>query len=153
MTTTTVTRYIRAPRRSIFRALIDPVLLVQWRFPEGMTAEVRTFDPRTGGRYRMSLTYTDPRSGAGKTSATTDAFEGRFVEIAADERVVEAFRFEAEDLRFAGEMRMTTELVDAAGGTRVTITCADIPSGIRPEDNAEGTRMALANLARLVEKA
>ncbi|MFT3884856.1 MAG: SRPBCC domain-containing protein [Flavobacteriales bacterium] len=152
MATTTVTRYIHSPRSSIFRALIDPVLLVQWRFPEGMTAEVHTFDPRAGGRYRMSLTYKDPTSGTGKTSAATDTFQGRFVEISADERVVEAIRFEAEDPRFTGEMRMTTELADAADGTRVTITCADIPSGIRPEDNAEGSRMALANLARLVEQ-
>ena len=47
---------------------------------------------------------------------------------------------------------MTTRLADADGGTEVTILCQDLPPGIRPEDNEEGTRQALHKLAALLAK-
>ena len=48
-------------------------------------------------------------------------------------------------------MKMTTRLADADGGTEITMLCQDLPAGIRPEDNEEGTRQALQKLAALVE--
>jgi len=148
-----VSRSIAAPRAEVFRALIDPALLVQWRFPDGMRPEVQAFDARAGGRYRMSLTYTEPGDeGQGKSTSNTDTFEGRFAEVVENERVVELIQFSSSDPRFAGEMRMTTELTDAAGGTTVTIRCDAIPVGIKPADNEDGSRMALGNLARLMER-
>lgn len=149
---TTVSRFIAASRATIYSALIDPTWLVRWRFPEGMKAEVHAFDARPDGAYRMSLTYIGP-GGQGKTTTSTDTFQGRFEELVENERVVEIIRFGSPDPQFAGEMRMTTELADVAGGTTVTIACVGIPRGIKPSDNEEGSRMALANLARLVEKA
>ena len=47
---------------------------------------------------------------------------------------------------------MTTRLADADGGTEVTMLCQDLPAGIRPEDNEEGTRQSLRKLAALLEK-
>jgi len=118
-----------------------------------MTAEVHVFDARQGGTYRMSLTYRDPRqSPGGKTSEDTDSFQGRFVELVADEKIVEAIEFDSSDPGFAGEMTMTTRLADADGGTEVTVLCQDLPAGIRPEDNEEGTRQSLRKLAALLEK-
>lgn len=150
---TTVSRSIAAPRAVVYRALIDPQLLVRWRFPEGMRAEVHAFDAREGGAYRMSLTYTEPGDeGLGKSTSNTDTFEGRFAEVVENERVVELIRFSSPDPRFSGEMRMTTDLTDAAGGTTVTIRCDGIPAGIKPSDNEDGSRMALDNLARLMER-
>lgn len=46
---------------------------------------------------------------------------------------------------------MTTTLADAEGGTDVLFEHDGIPSGVSPADNETGTRMALANLAALVE--
>ena len=69
-----------------------------------------------------------------------------------DEKIVEAIEFDARDPAFAGEMKMTTHLADADGGTEVTILCQDLPRGIRPEDNEEGTRQSLRKLAALLEK-
>jgi hypothetical protein len=46
---------------------------------------------------------------------------------------------------------MTTALTAADGGTDVEVLHEGIPEGVRPEDNELGTRMALDNLARLVE--
>lgn len=149
---TRVTRLVRAPRGAVYAACTHADALAAWRAPPGMRARVHAFDARPGGRYRMTLTYTDPADGSrGKTSGDSDTFEGAFVEMVPGERVVEAIRFESPDPRFAGEMRMTTALADADGGTVVTLTCENLPLGIRPEDNELGCRLSLENLARLVE--
>lgn len=150
MTTTKVSRIIKASRKDIYRAFIDPTVLAKWRAPDGMTARVHEFDAQPGGRYRMSLTYTDG-SGRGKTSSDTDTFEGRFVDLVPDEKIVEAVDFESDDPGFAGTMTMTTLLAEAVGGTEVTVLSENLPAGIRPEDNELGCRMSLRNLARLVE--
>jgi uncharacterized protein YndB with AHSA1/START domain len=151
--TTKVSTIIKAPRRAVYRACLDPVALAAWRVPDNMTAQVHVFDAHKGGTYRMSLTYRDPRqSPGGKTSEDTDTFQGRFVELVADERIVEAIEFDARDPAFAGEMKMTTLLADADGGTEVTMLCQALPPGIRPADNEAGTRQALHKLAALLEK-
>jgi uncharacterized protein YndB with AHSA1/START domain len=150
MATTKVSRVIKASRKAIYRALIDPIALATWRVPDGMTAKVHEFDARESGRYRMSLTYADPQGAPGKTSADTDTFQGRFVELVPDEKIVEVVEFEADDSQFAGEMTMTTSLADAEGGTEVTILHENLPAGIRPEDNELGTTMALRKLAALL---
>jgi uncharacterized protein YndB with AHSA1/START domain len=61
--------------------------------PEGMTSLVHEFDPRVGGKFRISLTYDDPGA-LGKTSTHTDTYHGRFAQLVPDERVVEASSFE-----------------------------------------------------------
>ena len=151
--TTKVSRIIKAPRRAVYEACLDPAALAAWRVPDNMTARVHAFDAHEGGTYRMSLTYRDPASSpGGKTSEDTDTFQGRFVELVPDEKIVEAIAFDTRDPGFAGEMTMTTLLADADGGTEVTMLCQDLPPGIRPEDNEEGTRQALHKLAALVAK-
>jgi uncharacterized protein YndB with AHSA1/START domain len=150
--TTKVSMIIKAPRRAVYKACLDPHAVAAWRVPDNMKAQVHVFDAREGGTYRMSLTYRDPApSPVGKTSEDTDSFQGRFVELVPDEKIVEAIEFDSRDPGFAGEMKMTTRLADADGGTEVTILCQHLPSGIRPADNEEGTRQALQKLAALVE--
>jgi uncharacterized protein YndB with AHSA1/START domain len=117
-----------------------------------MKAYVHVFDPREGGAYRMSLTYTDPKnSPGGKTSEYTDTFQGKFIELVPYEKIVELIQFESSDPRFSGEMTMTTSLTNIEKGTVVTILCENLPLGVRPEDNELGCRSSLHNLARLVE--
>ncbi len=48
-------------------------------------------------------------------------------------------------------MTMTTTLTDADGGTDVLVVHEGIPDSVPTADNETGTRMALGNLARLVE--
>jgi uncharacterized protein YndB with AHSA1/START domain len=149
---TKVSRIIKAPRKAVYKACLDPGALARWRVPDNMTAQVHVFEAREGGAYRMSLTYRDPQqSPGGKTSEDTDTFQGRFVELVPDEKIVEAIEFESRDSGFAGEMKMTTRLSDTKDGTEVTILCEGLPSGIRPEDNETGTRQSLHKLAALLE--
>ncbi|WP_439578439.1 SRPBCC family protein [Elioraea sp.] len=145
-------RVIAASPQAIYRAFVDPAAWGRWLPPEGMTARIDAFDARPGGTYRMALTYAGAdHATRGKTSQDTDVVEGRFVELVPDERIVQRVTFVSEDAAFAGEMTMTWSLSPTPGGTRVTITCEDVPEGIRPEDHDIGLRSTLSGLAAFVE--
>jgi uncharacterized protein YndB with AHSA1/START domain len=149
---TQVSMVIKASRKAVYQACLDPDALARWRVPDNMTGRVHAFEAREGGTYRMSLTYQDPaHSPGGKTSRDTDTFHGRFVELVPDEKIVEVVAFESRDPGFAGEMKITTRLTDTGEGTRIAILCEGIPPGIRPEDNETGCRQSLQKLAALVE--
>src|SRR5215208_5874332 len=75
---TRVRQHIRAPRAAVYRLLLDPTAVAQWKVPEGMTAHVHAFEPTEGGAIRVSLTYREP-SRAGKSIAHTDTYAGRFI--------------------------------------------------------------------------
>ncbi len=149
MQSSTITRLVAAPRDAVYRALLDPAAIEQWRVPDGMRGEVHELEARVGGRIRMSLTYDDPTS-AGKSGGATDTYAGRFVELVEGERVVEEIRFESDDPALRGTMTMTTTLRDVDGGTAIEIRHDGIPDAVSPADNETGTRMALDKLARLV---
>ena len=101
----------------------------------------------------MSLYYpASEQKDRGKTSEREDRFTARFVELTPPKGIVQAIAFDSVDPAFAGEMTMVVTLEEADGGTDVTIEFENIPSGIRPEDNEEGTRLSLEKLARYVEQ-
>ncbi|MFD3835476.1 SRPBCC domain-containing protein [Streptomyces sp. NPDC058642] len=150
MYSTRVSCRVDAPRAAVYRMLVDADALARWRVPEGMSSEVHAFDAREGGAFRISLTYDLP-TGTGKSGSHTDTYHGRFLELVPDERVVEEFEFETGDPALRGAMTMTTTLTDVAGGTEVVVLHEGIPDAVPADQNEEGTRMALAHLARLVE--
>ena len=115
-----------------------------------MGSQVHEFDAREGGAFRVSLTYDAPDR-SGKSAARTDTYHGRFLKLVPNEQVVEVFEFETADPALSGSMTMTTTLTDADGGTEVLIVHEGIPDAVPAADNETGTRMALANLAQLVE--
>lgn len=150
---TRVSKIIKAPRKAVYQACLDPEAVATWRVPDGMKGHMHVFDAREGGTFRMSLTYQErEHSPAGKTSEDTDTFHGRFVELVPDEKIVEAITFESSDPGFAGKMTITTSFADTDDGTEITILCQDIPAGIRPEDNEMGCRSSLQNLADLLTR-
>ncbi len=150
MTPTQITRHIRAPRATVYRALLDPNAVAKWKVPDGMTCQVHEFDGREGGSIRISLTYEEP-SGTGKTTAHTDTYHGRFVKLVPNEQVVEVDEFETDDPALRGEMVITITLADRDGGTELVAVHDGLPDGVSPQDNEIGWSMALAKLAALVE--
>jgi uncharacterized protein YndB with AHSA1/START domain len=150
MAATRITQRVNAPRPKVYRALLDPRAVATWMVPTGMTGQVHEFDPREGGAFRISLTYDAPAA-AGKTSAHTDTYHGRFIELVPDQRVVETVEFETADPAMQGEMTITFSLADANGGTEVTAVHDRLPPGLSPADNEAGWRSSLAKLAALVE--
>jgi uncharacterized protein YndB with AHSA1/START domain len=150
VSSTRISRRVNAPRAIVYRTLLDARAIAQWRVPTGMTSHVHAFDAREGGAFRISLTYDAP-TGAGKTTAHTDTYHGRFVKLVTNEQVVEVVEFETTDLALRGEMTITTTLADADGGTEVLAVHEGLPRGVSPADNEIGWRAALAKLAALVE--
>jgi uncharacterized protein YndB with AHSA1/START domain len=149
---TSVSRIIKALRKSVYQAFLDPTSVAVWLAPDNMKTHIYSFDARKDGAFRISLTYIDPQhSLPGKTSDDTDTFQGRFAELIPDTKIVEVVEFESPDPAFAGEMKMTVTLAEATGGTNVTILCENIPKGIRPEDNEQGCKESLQKLAKLLE--
>ncbi|MEU6341041.1 SRPBCC family protein [Streptomyces sp. NPDC046977] len=150
MYSTQVSRHMSAAPAAVYRALLDPRAVARWRVPAGMSGHVHAFDAREGGRFRVSLTY-DGQRGEGKSGAHTDTYHGHFARLVPDELVVEILEFETGDAALSGAMTMTTSLTAVEGGTDVVIVHEGIPDAVPREDNETGTRMALENLARLVE--
>ncbi len=145
----TATRVILATPRAIFRAFVDPEVLVKWRAPADMEARLSSFDARPGGGYRMTLLH---RAGiGGKTTPFTDVVQSRFTELLPEERIVEAVSFESDDPAFAGTMMLTTALSPVIDGTRVTLTAQNVPSGISAKDHRVGMESSLKKLATLLE--
>lgn len=143
-----VSQLVAAAPEAVWAAFMDPAALVQWLPPAQMTGAIRDFDGRIGGGYRMSLTYPpDERTFRGKATEREDRVAVRFVALSPPWRAVEAIAFESPDAAFQGEMTMTWTFEPAAGGTRVTVVSENLPPGLRAEDNDEGARISLAQLA------
>jgi len=143
-------QHINAPRARVYQALTDARAVAVWMVPDGMTSEVHGFDAREGGAFRVSLTYEDPTN-AGKTSAHTDTYHGRFVKLVPGQQVVQTVEFETEDPSMRGTMTITFTLSDADGGTDLFAVHEGLPRGVSTGDNELGWRMSLGKLAALVE--
>jgi uncharacterized protein YndB with AHSA1/START domain len=115
-----------------------------------MTSHVHVFEPREGGRVRVSLTYDSPTE-TGKSAAHTDTYHGHFVKLVQDEQVVEGVEFETAEPSLQGEMTLTLTLTEADGGTEVLAVHEGLPPGVSAADNETGWRLSLARLAALVE--
>jgi uncharacterized protein YndB with AHSA1/START domain len=150
VSTTRLTRHIRAPRARVYRALLDPESVQHWMVPDQMTSRVHSFEAREGGTFQISLTYDMPTT-AGKTSAQTDSFHGRFVKLVPDAEVVEVVEFETNDPAMQGEMTITYTLTESGSGTDLVGLHENLPPGVQPAANELGWSMSIDKLARLVE--
>jgi uncharacterized protein YndB with AHSA1/START domain len=75
----------------------------------------------------------------------------RFVELTPPRRIVETFSFVTTEPALLGEMILTVTFDEVRGGTNVTLIFERLPAGVRPEDNEEGSRLSLEQLARRFE--
>jgi uncharacterized protein YndB with AHSA1/START domain len=132
---------------------MNPAILISWLPPGQMTGKIHEFDARVGGGYRMSLFYpSDERSLRGKTSDKEDLVNVRFVELIPPRKIVEAVTFVTDDPTLKSEMTIAVTFDEMPGGTEVTFACSNLPRGLRAEDNDEGARLSLEQLARRVEQ-
>ncbi len=149
VSSTHISHHVNAPPAVVYQALVDPRAVATWMVPTGMTGRVHAFDPREGGRFRISLAYDEP-TGTGKTTAHTDTYHGRFVKLVPNRQVIEVVEFETGDPALQGEMTITISLTDADGGTEVLAVHEGLPPGLSPADNEAGWRSSLGKLAALV---
>ena len=101
----------------------------------------------------MSLFYpADEHAMQGKTSDKEDMVDVRFLRtLSPPRRIVGAVSFVTTDPALTGEMTMTATFDEVAGGTEVTLLFENLPPGLRPQDNDEGARLSLEQLARRFE--
>ena len=151
MSTTKNSKHIDASPEVLYKAFTDPKALEVWMAPGDMTGKIHAFDLREGGSYEMSLYYPDAEKQLGKTRNNEDKYIARFVELKPYKKIVLAITFDSTDEQLTSEMLMETTLTPKDKGTTVTIVFKNIPTGIKPEDNKEGTEMTLNKLAKFVE--
>ena len=135
----------------VFEALVDREALEAWLPPDGMTARFETFDPSPGGSYRLVLTYAERAAPHAKSSVDSDIVEARYLDIRADDRVVQEVNFVSDDPAFAGTMTMTWAVRAVDAGTRVEIIADGVPDGITADDHAAGLNSSREHLARYLE--
>ncbi|MGO2752034.1 MAG: SRPBCC domain-containing protein [Pseudoclavibacter sp.] len=145
-----VSRVLPASAARIYGALLDQGALESWLPPAGMTGRYTRFEPWVGGRSVLELTYAEAPVGGGKTSGSLDVSEAVFVELVDGERVAQQVVFESDDSRFSGTMTMVWELAEFPGGTLVTVSAYDVPSGISQTDHVDGISSSLENLSTFV---
>lgn len=149
--TDTASRLIMAETKAIYQAFLNPKSLVSWLPPTGMSGHIENFDPREGGTYKMTLTYEEDQLSSGKTSENTDVYQGKFVELVPDKRIVQLVIFDSESPEFAGDMKQQWLFESLEEGTKITIICENVPIGIHKEDHEIGLKSTLENLAIFVE--
>ena len=134
-------RVFAAPVERVFRAFLDADAQAKWLPPHGFTCKVHDFDPRVGGRYRMSFSNF---SGGG-----SHAFGGTWRELVPNERIVYTDSF--EDPNMPGEMTTTVTVKAVSVGTELHIVQEGIPDAIPVEACYLGWQDSLAQLRTLVE--
>jgi uncharacterized protein YndB with AHSA1/START domain len=145
-------RLIRASRAEVWRAFTDPEALVAWLPPGEMTGTMHRFDASPAGGYEMSLFYPETAPPRGKTADREDRVRVRFVELAPEARIVQAVTFVSPDAAaLQDETLLAITLAERPGGTWVVMAFENLPPSVRPEDNDEGTRQSLEQLARFLE--
>jgi uncharacterized protein YndB with AHSA1/START domain len=105
-----ITREFDAPPAAVFRAHVDPDLVVRWLGPRRLTMTVQRWDAQTGGGYRYTHAGED---------GTEHHFFGSFHEVRGPERLVQTFTYEGFPDLVALETLTLTEL--PGGRTRLDI--------------------------------
>ena len=110
-----ISRLLKAPRASLWRAWTEPDRLKQWWCPKPWVTEVRAFDLRPGGAFHTVM--------SGPDGGTSDN-PGCFLEIVPGERIVSTSMLLAGWRPATPWMPMTEVITFAeeAGGTRYTAT-------------------------------
>ncbi len=102
-----IVREFDAPREKVFRAHVDPDLVLQWNGPDATEMRIDHYDCRTGGSYRYVHVHDGQEYG----------FHGCFHEVRPSELIVQTFTFEGEPDGVALERLVLEDLGD--GRTRL----------------------------------
>ncbi len=115
-----IIREFDAPPEKVFRAHVDPDLLVQWLGPRDLEMQVGHFDVRNGG----SWAYTHRRG--------EDVFEfyGSFHEIRENERIVQTFTYAG----FPDGVALEIAQFEALPGGRTRLVNRSVGSSVEERD-------------------
>ncbi len=115
-----IIREFDAPPEKVFRAHVDPDLVVQWLGPRNLTMTIDHFDCRTGGSYRYLHTRGDDVFG----------FHGSFHEVRPDELIVQTFCFEG----YPDQVALERLVLEDIGGGRTRLTATSLVDSFESRD-------------------
>ncbi|HEV8360195.1 MAG TPA: SRPBCC family protein [Candidatus Thermoplasmatota archaeon] len=101
-----IVRLFEAPRSKVWKAFTDPKLLAQW-WGRGNKLDVERYEFERGGHWRFVEHGPEGRSG----------FEGRFADIAPEERVAMTFEWDG----MPGHVMLNTMTLEELPGGRTKL--------------------------------
>ena len=111
----TITREFDAPRDLVFRAHVDPELLVQWLGPRDLTTTIDRYDARDGGTWRYVQKDAD---------GNEYGFHGVFHGTPSPEAIVQTFEFEG----VPGHVMLDTTTLEQRDGRTLMRTVSSFQS-------------------------
>lgn len=117
-----IIREFDAPPELVFKAHTDPELFVQWLGPRGLTTNLETFEPVSGGRWRFTQKDQD---------GNQYGFHGVFHEV-SPERVIQTFEFEG--LPESGHVTLETMKLEALPNGRTRLTAQSVFQSVSDRD-------------------
>ena len=113
-------REFDAPPEQVFRAHVDPELVVQWLGPRDLAMTIDHYDCRTGGSYRYLHHRGDEEYG----------FYGSFHEVRPNELIVQTFTFEG----FPDQVALEKLVLEDIGGGRTRLTATSLVDSFADRD-------------------
>ncbi len=125
-----ISREFDAPRELVFKAFIDPELVVKWLGPREYTMTVETLEPESGGSWRFI-----------NTDATGNefGFHGVFHEISAPKRIIRTFEFEG--LPEKGHVALETAKFEVLPGNRTKVSFQSLFQSVADRDGMAASDM------------
>ena len=140
-TSLTIRRTFDAPRARVFRAFVDPSDIEAWQSIGNLSVEVHELTPEPGGSLSISHMPGEDRF----------VFEGEFLEVVKNERLVHTFRVVEGPITDANASRITVEFRDVTGGSLVVFTEDQVDPAMMADTVATWDRM-LDKLATVVSE-
>ncbi len=118
------------PRELVFKAFIDPKLIIQWLGPRDLQMRIDKYEAKAGGSYR----YVHFRK-----VGVEYGFRGVFHECVAPERIIQTFEFEGMPVK--GCVCLSTTLFEVLPNNRTRVTIQDVYQSVTDRDGAVASGM------------
>jgi len=139
-----ITRVFDAPRELVFKAFVDPKLVVQWLGPRYLSMMIDKMEVKPGGLWRY--VHRDP-------GGNEHGFHGVYHDIVAPERIVQTFEYEG----VPGHVLLQTATFESLGDKTRLVQQAVYQSvedrdGMVKSGMQEGSSESMDRLAELLTK-
>ena len=139
-----VERIFDAPPSLVFKAWIEPQLLMRWFGPRGFTTPSYTLDPRPGGSWRCCMV---------SPAGAENWVRGVFREILEPERLAFTWAHENADGTLGHETLITVTFADLGEKTRLTLRQGIFESVEARDDHHDGWSSSIEILAEYLAAA
>jgi uncharacterized protein YndB with AHSA1/START domain len=116
-----IVRDFDATPDKVFRAWIEPELLAQWLGPKDLVTDITTWDARTGGSWRYSMS---------RNGEEIASFYGSFHEVRPTERLVQTFTYDG----FPDGVSLETMTFEDLGNGRTRCVGLSVVDSIETRD-------------------